>query len=455
MSRRFSRARAVSEMLWLAVNVATCAGMLGANFLWVRRAAAQTPANPAARNSQTRSQKLANPLNDLLDEAQRDIDKSDFASAIAPLEKVIAEQPEVAYPHFELAYVYTALQRADEARAEYQRVIVLDPKMSAAYLNLGILLVEKDPAAAIAPLKKAVEFHPEESRPRFLLGVAEERSKDYASALESFEGASHLDPRDAEILGHLANVYMALHRPADAEPKFRAVLEDKPRDPAALFGLAKSLDAQNQPGAAAAFQEYLAVQPSDESARERYLHLLIAGQKYDLALAEIDHADAARGPTGASLRERADIQVAQKKWDDAIATIRKAVALSPKDATLHGGLGRLLLERREFAGAEKELKIALALDPASVVYLKDLSSTYYLGGNYPAALASMDEIAKVETPVPLSWFIRALCYDKLNQPKPALAAYEKFLQLTPDKNTDQVWQATERSKVLRRMLGSK
>jgi Flp pilus assembly protein TadD len=455
MSSRFSRAQAASEMIWLAVSIASHVVIVGVTLVCVNSAAAQTPSSSATRNSQTRSQKLANPLNDLLEEAQRDIDKSDFASAIEPLQKVIAEQPDVAYPHFELAYVYTALERTDEARAEYQRVIAIDPLMSAAYLNLGILLVDKDPAAAIAPLKKAVELHPEESRPRFLLGVAQERSRDYPSAADSFEGASHLDSRNPEILGHLANVYMGLHRAADAEPKFRAVLETKPSDPAALIGLAKSLDAQNKPGAAAAFQNYLAVQPADELARGRFLHLLIAEQKYDLALAEIDRADAAQGPTGASLRERADIQIAEKKWDDAIATIRKAAALSPNDATLHGGLGRLLLQRRDFSGAEKELKIALTLDPTGMVYLKDLSSTYYLGGNYPAALATMDEIAKVETPVPLSWFIRALCYDKLNQPKPALAAYEKFLQLTPDKSTDQVWQATERSKVLRRMLGSK
>lgn len=454
MSTRFIPAHAVSKMRWLAVRIVIYTGTLCGAIAFACCAAAQTPPSPP-HNAQTRSQKLANPLNDLLDEAQRDIDKSDFTAAVEPLQKVIADQPDAAYPHFQLAYVYSALQRIDEARAEYQRVIALDAKMPAAYLNLGILLVDKDPAAAIAPLKKAVELHPEESRTRFLLGVAQERSKDYAAAADSFEGASHLDPRDTETLEHLANLYMGLHRPADAETKFRALLESKPADPAALLGLAKSLDAQNKPGVAAAFQNYLTVQPADEPARERLLYLLIAEQQYDRALAEIDRADATHGPTSASLRERADILVAQKKWDGAIAAIRHAVALSPNDATLHGGLGRLLLQRRDFPAAEKELRIALTLDRTGLIYLKDLSSTYYLAGNYPDALATMDEIAKVEQPVPLSWFIRALCYDKLSQPKPALAAYEKFLQLTPDKNTDQVWQATERSKVLRRMLGNK
>jgi Flp pilus assembly protein TadD len=408
----------------------------------------------SARTSQTltRTQKIVNPLNELLDEAQKDIDKNDFAAAIDPLQKVIAAEPDVAFPHFQLAYVFTALQRSAEARAEYERVIAIDPKMTAAYLNLGILLVDKEPGAAVVPLKKAVELSPAESRPRFLLGAAQERSGDFAEAAESLEGASRLDPQDTGTMEHLGTLYLGLQRPADAEPKFRSVLESKPDDATALLGLAKSLDAQNKQGVAEAFQNYLKVQPTDKPARQRLLHLWVAEQKYDLALAEIDRADVAQGPTGASLRERADILVAQKKWDEAIATIRKAVALAPRDAELHGGLGRLLMQRRDFVSAEKELKIALTLDATNLVYLKDLSSTYYLGGNYAAALTAMDEIAKKEKPGAFTFFIRGLCYDKLNQPKPALAAYETFLATTTDKNTDQVWQATERSKVLKRML---
>src|SRR5213075_2713857 len=83
-------------------------------------AGAQSSSTPKpSADTISKSQKVANPLNDLLEEAQRDIDKNNFADAIAPLQKVIAEQPEFAYAHFQLAYVYTALKRTDEARAEY------------------------------------------------------------------------------------------------------------------------------------------------------------------------------------------------------------------------------------------------------------------------------------------------------------------------------------------------
>ncbi|MHB8501353.1 MAG: tetratricopeptide repeat protein [Candidatus Acidiferrales bacterium] len=431
--------------------------VVGARYIAPPPTHALTPSSNGLphQSSQSRTQKLSNPLNDLLAEAQHDIDSNQFAAAISPLQKVLAEKPDIAWAHFQLAYAYTALKRTDEARAEYERAIALDPKMSEAFLNLGILLSEKDPAAAVPPLRKAVDLLPAQSRPRFLLGYALERSGDIPGAAESYEAALRLDPRDSETVLHLGNLYYGLKKYAGAEAKFRAALESQPKSPQALLGLAQSLDAQEKPEAAAAYRDYLAVNSMDARTRSRLIHVLLEQKQYDDALAELDRADAGKPPTLDSLRSRADIQIAQKKWDDSIVTLRKAIALAPGDAQLHGGLGRVYLQKRDFPSAEKEIKAALQIDRTNLAYWKDLSSTYYLGGNYPAAIGTLDLIAKAETPSAGEWFIRALCYDKLNQPKPALEAYQKFLELDQDKNPDQVWQAQQRSKVLRRMLDRK
>jgi superkiller protein 3 len=407
-----------------------------------------------------RRKKVANPLNDLLQEAQNDIEKKEFAAAIDPLQKFIAAQPDVAYGHFQLAYVYTALQKADEARGEYERAIAIDPKMAEAYLNLGILFIERDPAGVAVPnLRRAVELLPAQSRPRYLLGVAQENAKDYSGAAESFEGAYRLDPKNLEPILRLANLYVRLQRPAEAEKKFRNILEAQPNNAQALLGLAECLAAQKKPEAADAYRSYLAVQPTDSGARARLVRLLVEQQQYDAALAELNRAEVGQGMDAAAtidlLRMRADVQIAQKKWDDSIVTLNKAIALSPRDAQLHGGLGRIYLQKRDFPDALKELKVALQLDGKNLAYWKDLSSSYYLSGDCISTLATLDQIAKMETPGAGPWFIRALCYDKLNQPRPALEAYQKFLSLDQGKNADQVWQAQERSKVLRKELEHK
>ena len=427
-------------------------------------AAAHTPPPPlfsrqsqAAPNkpAQAKTQKLRNPLNDLLDEAQADLDKNDFEAALIPLQKFIADKPDVAYVHFQLAYAFTALKRTDEARAEYQKAAELDPKMAEAQLNLGILLLETNPSAAVAPLRKATELLPAQTRPRFLLGLALERSGDAAGATASFEAASHLDPNDVEAVTHLGAMYLRSGRPADAEPKFRHALELQPQSPTALQGLAQSLDAQKKPDAADAYRNYLALAPQDAAARNRLIHILIEQQQYDAALAEIDRASTGQQPGVDTLKLRADVQIAQKKLDEAIVTLRQAVALAPNDAPLHGGLGHLLLQKRDFPAAEKELKNALQLDRNDLSYWKDLSSVFYLSENYQATLSALDLIAKVETPNAGQWFIRALCYDKLNEVQPALDAYRKFLELDQNKNPNQVWQANQRIHVLEKRAQNK
>jgi len=434
-----------------AILSPSCAAVHAAPPSLFSRQSSDAPSKPA----QGKTQKLRNPLNDLLDEAQADLDKNDFDAALIPLQKFLAEKPDVAFVHFQLAYALTALKRTDEARAEYQKAAELDPKMVEAQLNLGILLLENDPAAAVAPLRKATELLPAQTRPRYLLGLALERSGDAAGATASFEAASRLDPNDVETVIHLGVMYLRNARPADAEAKFRHALELQPQSPAALQGLAQSLDAQKKPDAADAFRNYLAVQPRDAGARNRLIRMLIEQQQYDAALAEIDRDTPGQQPTVDNLKLRADVQIAQKKLDDAIVTLRQAVALAPNDAPLHGGLGSILLLKRDFPAAEKELKSALQLDRNNLAYWKDLSSVFYLEGNYPATLSALDLIAKAETPNAGQWFIRALCYDKLDEVQPALDAYRKFLELDQNKNPNQVWQANQRIHVLEKRAQNK
>jgi Flp pilus assembly protein TadD len=408
------------------------------------------------RDTQSGKQKLANPLNDLLDEAQRDIDAQNFEGAVAPLQKFIAEEPGVAFAHFQLGYAYTALKRSEEARVEYERTIALDPKMPEAYLNLGLLFLDRhEYAAAVAPLSKAVDLLPAQSRPRSLLAVAQDRSGDEEGAAKTFEAVLRLDPSDETANHYLGDLDLRRNKPAEAEMRFRRALEIRPDAPEDLQGLARSLDTQNKPEAADAYRKYLAVVPGDSGARARLIHLLVNAQEYDAALAELDRADAGKPPSLDSLRLRADIQIGQKKFADAIVTLQQAIALAPQDAQLIGGLGRVYLQKRDFAAAEKTLKAALQIDRANLVYWKDLSSTYYLSGNCPATLATLDVIAKMEPPASGAWFIRALCYDKLRQFKPALEAYEKFLAMEQGKASDQIWQAQQRSKVLKHMLEEK
>jgi Flp pilus assembly protein TadD len=415
--------------------------------------AAQQP--PGKSSSSSKTQKVANPLNDLLDDAQKALDKDDCESAIQPLKKFIAEKSDVAFVHFQLAYAFTCAHRLEEARPEYERAVALDPKLYEGWLNLGTLLLSSDPAKAIEPLQKALDLQPAQTHPRYLLAVAFDRSGNDSVAAEEFQKLLRLDSNDLPSVIYMGNYELRHHNPGAAETRFRHALEIKPGDSAAQKGLLLSLSAQNEPESIEAYRQYVAEHPNDPDAVFHLIHMLMDLGKYDEALAETNKFGANQTPSAEMFKLRADIQIAQKNTDAAINTLNQAIALAPNDAQLHGGLGRLYLGKRQFPEAEKELKTALQLDRSNLAYLKDLSSTYYLAGNCPATIASLDAIDLREAPGAGAWFIRALCYDKMNQVLPALAAYRKFLELDENRNPDQIWQANQRIHVLQKVAEKK
>ena len=85
-----------------------------------------------------------------------------------------------------------------------------------------------------------------------------------------------------------------------------------------------------------------------------------------------------------------------------------------------------------------------------MTFLLNLVEAEYQAGNYAGALQALDLLAKQkDLPTP-SWYIRASCYDKLGQPAQALDAYQRFLQLNTDQNSDMYFAAAARARELAR-----
>ena len=65
----------------------------------------------------------------------------------------------------------------------------------------------------------------------------------------------------------------------------------------------------------------------------------------------------------------------------------------------------------------------------------------------------MDRLDKMETPKPGSWFVRAICYDKLSRKAEAIDAYQKFLDQDNGQHDTQDFQARHRILALQSELG--
>jgi Flp pilus assembly protein TadD len=398
-------------------------------------------------------------LNQLLAAAQDAVNQQDYASAAQKYQAYLAKKPDDAVVHYDLGYAYTALQRPADAKAEYEKAISLDPKMGSAYQNLGLTLIPTDPAAAIAPLQRAAELLPEDARTKWLLGVALEAAKKDDLAIEQYKAAAKLDTKSVDIRNSLGFALLRSGKAADAEAAFREAIALQPNGQAANDahkGLLQVLLAEKKMDAAATeLGTQLEAHPNDAGMRLERASLLADAGKDDDALAELDRAAAAGSESLRALRLRALIYFRKKDYDHAVPALTKAIALAPSDPDLPAQLGHVYLEKKDYPNAVNELVIAIKMNPGSNDVLGDLVSAEYLSKNYVATLHGLDILAQRET-LPLgSWFIRATCYDRLGQPAPALEAYQKFLQLNKDENSDMYFEATARARTLTRELQNK
>lgn len=427
-------------------------GVLGAN----RFATAQTV---GTSKKIIRDDPAAAELNRLLADAQDAVDHQDYATAAEKYQAYLAKKPDDALVHYDLGYAYTVLRRPADAKAEYEKAISLDPKMASAYQNLGLTLIPTDPAGAVAPLQRAAELMPEDARTKWLLGVALEAAKKDDLAIEQYDAAAKLDSKSVDIRNSLGFALLRTGRTADAEAAFREAIALQPTgEPAndAHKGLLQALLAEKKMDAAATeLGAQLEAHPNDAPMRLEHASLLADAGKDDDALAELDRAAAAGPESLRALRLRALIYFRKKDYDHAVPALTKAIALAPTDPDLPAQLGHVYLDKKDYTSAVNELVVAVKMNPGSNDVLGDLMTAEYLNKNYPATLHVLDILAQRET-LPLgSWFIRATCYDKLGQPAPALEAYQKFLQLNKDENSDMYFEATARARTLTRELQNK
>jgi len=434
---------------WLRVGLgATCmAAGISLSAQTQRKLPAKPPATSSAREKE-------DPLAPLLQQANDAVDKMDFAAALDPLQKYIGQRPDSAYAHFQLGYAYAGLKRAEDAKNEFSRAVAIDPKMAAAHLNLGLVLMDSDAAAAAESFLRTAELQPTESRPRFLAGFSLEHAGRLPEAIEQYRAALALSPNDYEAHFALGRTLLRSKDAAGAEGQFRAAIAARGDAVPARLGLVNALAAQKKyQETSDALAEYLRLNPGDRPAHFDRASALLNLGKYDDVLAELDLASVGAVPSGEILKMRGEIYMQQKKWTDAASALTQAASLAPQDIEISEWLGHSDIELKDYPAAIRILGQVYSQNPESAEVLRDLANAFFLNDDYAAALGAMDRLAKVETPKPGSWFVRAICYDKLSRKAEAIEAYQKFLDQDGGQHDTQDFQARHRILTLQGELG--
>ena len=141
--------------------------------------------------------------------------------------------------------------RFKEAVPPLERVIVLEPNLPIAYLQLGTALSSlRDYEKALPVLRKAVEMRPDLIIPRYQLGSALFETGEFAASAIEFETAVSRSPDWPEAHFSLATAYARMDRMPDAIKEYQKVIDLRPNHYGAHLLLGRALTIFGDPTAA-------------------------------------------------------------------------------------------------------------------------------------------------------------------------------------------------------------
>ncbi|MGD1083141.1 MAG: tetratricopeptide repeat protein [Verrucomicrobiota bacterium] len=224
--------------------------------------------------------------------------------------------------------------KAEEAIAQYQTALQLDPGYAEAHYDLGNALRQKGGLdLAITQYHAALQIKPDYTEAHNNLGNALLAKGDLEEAIAEYRKASQTDPGNAQF--HL-NLGLALSASGDvngAIAQYRDVLAIQPNFAAVRDNLGSALLLKGDvDGAIACFKETAAMNPDQEEAW------------YNL---------------GNALLQKGDL-------DPAIASFRKALQIAPRSAEACGNLGVALFQKGETREAMDSWQKALEIQPDQV-----------------------------------------------------------------------------------------
>lgn len=385
----------------------------------------------------------------LVSKAEAAIDRKDYAAAEAALKQVVASDPKNHRAWFDLGFVYNETGRTAEAIEAYRKSVEANPTVFESSLNLGVLLARaKDPEAekylrAATQLKPSARPQEAHARAWLTLGHVLER-KDPKQALDAFQRAAELQPKEVEPHLTAGIVAERLGDMAVAEKEYRAAATLDPKSSEARAGLINVyMKAKRLPEAEAALREYLRSDPQNQNARTQLGRVLAAQGKTEEAVAELETALSRSGDPQAR-RELAQLYLDAKQYGKAAEQLKSLVAENPNEGELRRQLGTALLKQSHFAEAQQELLAALKLKPDMADAYGDLAVAASENKDYALAIRALDARAKLVPEIPATYFLRATAYDHLRDRERAAENYRKFLAASAGRFPDQEWQARHR-----------
>ena len=263
---------------------------------------------------------------------------------------------------------------------------------------------------AIAEYEKIVSLEPKDVENRMVLGQLYTVKHQPQKAEEQFKTAQAIDPDSEDVVLNLARLYAESGDVEHAAKVIEAVPESD-RTSKMEFALGAAYDQMKRPkDAIAAYKRAIDIEPGDVRTMGALAQALLNDDQLDAAMKQYQElADADPDDTGA-LIHIGEIQRRQGKYEDALATVRKAIKKEPDN--LEAGYNEGLL-----------LDVLGRYDEAAQIYEHMVDLTSHANGAYTSEEKNNRGI-----------FLERLgaIYHEQNKVDQAVAAYQKMIDMGGD-----------------------
>jgi tetratricopeptide (TPR) repeat protein len=132
--------------------------------------------------------------------------------------------------------------------------------------------------------------------------------------------------------------------------------------------------------------------------------------------------------------------------------VEQILASAPANFDIRMLHGRILRDQRKFPQAAQDFFRAAQTKPDSWEAWSELAGVLVMAEDYPAALGALDRLSALHAEKPGHVYLRAIVLDKINQRKPALESYERFLAMSNGQSPDEEFKARQRIRILQREI---
>lgn len=308
--------------------------------------------------------------------------QKDVPGAEAAFQAALAKNPNFAPARRDLAALYMANGRADDAKKLYEAALAKKSDDVAALLGLAnIAIGEKKWSDAVGYVNRARTAAPNDPTPGLVLVRIYELQKDWANAKAVASALNAQFPSNLNILEAQAQAQLAAGDTAGALASYKRAHELSPASMPLLSDYLRMLtSAKYYREARGVLADAISRDPKNSTLKADLVRVTAQLDGVDAAVSQANQYAKEDPKSDAFPLVAAQVYGDAGRWNDAIALLEKAVAARPTDIPLTDTLARLYIRTGSFGKAETMLTERLKADPKEAALSGALGQLYLATG---------------------------------------------------------------------------